>query len=141
MRTFRFPTLSIIVCAALALFLLGSSGFGHRSAPKPPVRHKIARHVTWHHTRVIVTEYVVRQSQGCTVYTGHTATGTRTYHGTIAVDPSVFPFGTRFLIPHYGYGVARDTGGAVIGHHIDAAVYSCREALNWGAPSEVVSYR
>ncbi len=44
---------------------------------------------------------------------------------SIAVDPKVIPLGSRVYIPAYardGYGgwfVAQDTGGAIIGHHID----------------------
>jgi len=50
----------------------------------------------------------------------------------VAVDPTVFPFGTRFYIPGYGYGIARDTGGAVIGNHIDIVEPDCVTAVNWG---------
>jgi uncharacterized protein YabE (DUF348 family) len=50
---------------------------------------------------------------------GTTATGTTVQKGTVAVDPSVIPLGTRMYIPGYGYGVAEDTGGAIIGNIID----------------------
>ena len=46
----------------------------------------------------------------CEGYVGTTATGTRARVGAIAVDPSVFPYGTRFYIVtqdgEYIYGVA-----------------------------------
>lgn len=38
--------------------------------------------------------------------------------GIVAVDPSVFPYGTRFYIPGYGYAIAEDTG-AFTGYHLD----------------------
>lgn len=50
---------------------------------------------------------------------GITATGVRVSYGVIAVDPNVIPLGTKLYVPGYGYGVAADTGGAVVGHVID----------------------
>ncbi|HXF50840.1 MAG TPA: 3D domain-containing protein, partial [Dehalococcoidia bacterium] len=50
---------------------------------------------------------------------GITATGVRVTYGVIAVDPNVIPLGTKMYVPGYGYGVAADTGGAVVGHVID----------------------
>ena len=47
------------------------------------------------------------------------------YDQSIAVDPGVIPLGSRVYVPAYrhdGYGgwfIARDTGGAITGHHID----------------------
>ena len=66
---------------------------------------------------------------GCT---GITYTGTKAARGTIAVDPSVIPFGTKLYIPGYGYGVAADTGGAIKGNKIDLCYETRAEALNWG---------
>jgi 3D (Asp-Asp-Asp) domain-containing protein len=47
-----------------------------------------------------------------------------TYYRSVAVDPHLIPRGSRILIPAYrningGWFVARDTGGAIIGRHID----------------------
>lgn len=105
----------------------------HFHFPKPVIH--------WHTARVAVTEYVVRPDYGCETYTSLTASGSKAQRGTIAVDTSVFPFGTRFIIPGYGAGVARDTGGAVSGEHLDAAVYSCHEALNWGVKYLTIRWR
>jgi hypothetical protein len=47
------------------------------------------------------------------------------YYQSLAVDPKVIPLGSRVYIPAYrgdGYGgwfVAQDTGGAIIGRHVD----------------------
>jgi 3D (Asp-Asp-Asp) domain-containing protein len=43
---------------------------------------------------------------------------------TVAVDPRLIPLGSRLYLPSYrhingGWFVAQDTGGAIIGHHID----------------------
>ena len=80
-------------------------------APKTESGHKI---------RVLKTAYCLR---------GHTVTGTRVHHGTIAVDPRYIRLGTRMYIPGYGKGRAEDTGGAIKGAHIDVWMPSCPEAF------------
>jgi hypothetical protein len=49
-----------------------------------------------------------------------------TYYGSLAVDPSVIPLGSRVYIPYYkrlglgtGWFRAQDTGGAIGGRHVD----------------------
>lgn len=50
----------------------------------------------------------------------HTATGTVPQEGrTIAVDPSVIPYGTKVAIDGMGVYTAEDCGGAIKGNHID----------------------
>ena len=61
---------------------------------------------------------------------GVTATGTTVRKGAVAVDPRVIPLGTRMYIPGYGYGVAEDTGGAVIGNIIDLG-YGPNDVKDW----------
>lgn len=61
-----------------------------------------------------------------------TADGSIPRRGIVAVDPSVIPLGTRMYIPGYGYGVARDTGGAVKGNIIDVYMNSESECRQWG---------
>lgn len=63
---------------------------------------------------------------------GRTSTGTRTTHGTIAVDPRVIPYGTRMYIPGYGWGTAQDCGGAVQGHVIDLWMPTTSQCYQWG---------
>jgi len=70
--------------------------------------------------RVLVTAYCLR---------GRTATGSYVKDGTVAVDPNVIRLGSRLFIPHYGYGYALDTGGAVKGRHVDEWRASCADAL------------
>ena len=72
------------------------------------------------------------QATGYTHTGNKTATGTYPSRGTIAVDPSVIPLGTKLYIPGYGYGVAEDTGGAVQGHIIDLFFETRSEAIQWG---------
>ena len=61
-----------------------------------------------------------------------TASGLPLGWGTVAVDTSVFPFGTRMYIPGYGNGVAADTGSAIIGRIIDIWFPTCGQAQAWG---------
>ena len=101
------------------------------------------RTIHWHEAVVTVTAYVVNRAEvgKCDVYWQHrTATGTKPQVGTAAVDPRIFPFGTRFIVPGYGYAVARDTGGAVDGRHIDLVTPTCREAFRWGTRRETVKF-
>ena len=63
---------------------------------------------------------------------GLTASGRVAAKGTIAADPSVFPFGTKMTIPGYGTGIVQDVGGSVKGTHIDIWFPSHKEAVAWG---------
>ena len=63
---------------------------------------------------------------------GSTATGVPTGWGTVAVDPSVIPLGSRLTIPGYGEGVAADTGSAVRGAVVDLWFPTPQQALDWG---------
>jgi 3D (Asp-Asp-Asp) domain-containing protein len=77
---------------------------------------------------VVWTTYYTEASAGGTI----TRTGTGVYKGIIATDPSVIPLGTRMYVPGYGYGIAADTGGGVIGAHIDLA-YGNNDVYDWGS--------
>jgi 3D (Asp-Asp-Asp) domain-containing protein len=72
---------------------------------------------------------------------GTTATGLPVGWGTVAVDPSVIPLGTRLAIPGYGDGIAADTGSAVTGSTIDLWFPSEQQALAWGRRVIVVTLR
>lgn len=63
---------------------------------------------------------------------GRTARGTTAKKGTVAADPTVFPFGTRLAIPGYGTGVVEDVGGAIKGRHVDVWFPTHEEACRWG---------
>ena len=70
-----------------------------------------------------------------TAYAGDTitSTGTNPKWGTIAVDPSVIPYGTKVYIPKFNMTfTAEDCGGAIKGNKIDIFMGSEKEAYNWG---------
>lgn len=71
--------------------------------------------------------------------TGRTASGTSTCHGTVAVDPSVIPLGTKLYIPGYGWGRALDTGGAIRGNKIDVWFPSSGQCYNWGVRTVTIT--
>jgi 3D (Asp-Asp-Asp) domain-containing protein len=100
----------------------------HHHAPPRKVHHyHKVKH--WQERFLLVTAYA---KHCCQCAFKSTATGTVPMAGTAAVDPSVFRFGTEFLVPGYGWAKARDTGGAIIGNHIDVVEKDCVTALNWG---------
>lgn len=74
----------------------------------------------------------------CDVETGITATGAPVVEGeTIAVDPSVIPYGTQVIIGGHVF-TAEDCGGAIKQNHIDIYVHSHEEALALGRTSAEV---
>ena len=52
--------------------------------------------------------------------------------GTIAVDPTLIPMGTKLYVEGYGYGVAEDIGGSIKGNRIDIFLDTYNEAIKWG---------
>ena len=64
---------------------------------------------------------------------GVTASGKVAAKGTIAADPSVYPFGTKMEIPGYGPGVVQDIGGSIKGAHIDLWFPTHEDAVAWGS--------
>lgn len=69
---------------------------------------------------------------------GYTASGHRLERGMVSVDPDVIPLGTKLYVEGYGYAVAEDTGGAIVGNRIDLAMDSTSEALDFGRRDVVV---
>ena len=78
--------------------------------------------------RVEATAYS-RHEDGMSNYT---ARGSFCRRGVIAVDPNFIPLGTRVYIPGYGYAVADDVGGAIVGNIIDIAFDSVEECYEFG---------
>ena len=74
----------------------------------------------------------------CNKADGITATGSRVAEGrTIAVDPSVIPYGTKVIIGGHVF-TAEDCGGAIKQNHIDIYVNSHEEAQALGVANASV---
>ena len=82
-------------------------------------------------SRVIRVEATAYSSEQADL-SNYTALGTICRRGVIATDPYVIPLGTRVFIPGYGYAVAEDTGGAIVGHKIDVAFDTIAECYEFG---------
>ncbi len=90
-------------------------------APKP----------TYNEMTVTATAYCPCK-KCCGKTDGITATGTTATAGrTIAVDPSVIPYGTEVIINGNTY-IAEDCGGAVKGNDVDIFFNTHEEALQFG---------
>lgn len=62
-----------------------------------------------------------------------TSTGITPKEGrTIAVDPSIIPYGSILYIQGYGYFIAEDCGGAIKGNRIDIFTNSHEYAIEQG---------
>lgn len=78
--------------------------------------------------------YVVLTEDGRT----EIISGRPTAVGNIAVDTSVFPYGTRMYVQtvkgswHYGMATAADCGTAIKGNKIDLWFKTFSEACDWG---------
>jgi 3D (Asp-Asp-Asp) domain-containing protein len=74
---------------------------------------------------------------------GITRLGTLTHRGIVAADPRVFPLGTRIRVtgagPYSGTYVVTDTGGKVLGRHIDIFIPEFTAARRFGRKTVLVS--
>ncbi len=81
---------------------------------------------------------VTATAYSCEGYTGYTYSGTVARVGAIAVDPKVIPIGTKMYVVSddgqyvYGYCVAEDTGGNIIGNRIDLYFDTFAECWDFG---------
>ncbi len=69
---------------------------------------------------------------------GQTASQVMVRPGIVAVDSNVFPRGTKFYIPGYGWGIAEDVGGGINGNHLDLYFRWNRFAVKWGTKPKKV---
>lgn len=95
-------------------------------------------------TQTNTVEYLVTAYCGCVKCCGKndciTATGTQATEGrTIAIDPSVIPYGTSVYIDGVGTRFAEDCGGSINGNRIDLYFESHTDALNFGRQTKEVT--
>jgi 3D (Asp-Asp-Asp) domain-containing protein len=69
---------------------------------------------------------------------GITASGTKATEGVTIACPRDLPFGTEVDIEGIGVRTCEDTGGAIIGRHIDLYVSDVRRALDFGVQERKV---
>lgn len=75
-------------------------------------------------------------------YGRKTSTGVTATEGrTIAVDPTVIPYGTKVHIKGMGDFVAEDCGGDVKGKHIDIYFESHQDTIKFGVRFKTVAWR
>ena len=93
---------------------------------------------------VTVTYYCTeKRAHICGTGTGLTASGVPVQAGiSCAVDPKLIPLGATVLVDYgdgeLAYLIAQDTGGAIKGKHIDVAVGSHADALQFGKRTATV---
>ena len=64
---------------------------------------------------------------------GYTAMGTKAKYGTLAVDPSVIPYGTKVYIKELDkVFTAEDCGGGIKGNKVDIYMNTQADCRNWG---------
>ena len=75
----------------------------------------------WRKVRMLATSYSAAtsgKSKDHPAY-GITKSGLLAGYGIVAIDPGVVELLTEVYVPGYGQAIAGDTGGAIIGKHID----------------------
>lgn len=122
----------IVVCTFVAGFNCGINSLDEGKPPAVEVE-------TPKSLEVIATAYCPCV-KCCGKDDGITATGTKATAGrTIAVDPSIFPYGTEITINGHTY-IAEDCGGAVKGNRVDIFFNTHQEARNFGVQAVTAYY-
>ncbi len=100
-------------------------------------------YLTFGKKETFVTTAYSHFDAGCDMIT---ATGTTVRIGTVAVDPTVIPYGTRMFIVSsdgrhiYGIATAEDCGGGVKGKHIDLYMPTVEQCMNYGIRNATVYF-
>jgi resuscitation-promoting factor RpfB len=107
-----------------------AEGVGTYAAIAHFARHGLEKmsYIASNALEMVATAYTA-QCGGCS---GYTASGYRAGRGIVAVDPSIIPLGSKLYIPGYGFAIAGDTGGAIVGHRIDLGFDSLSDARSFG---------
>lgn len=99
--------------------------------------------LTYTHTMQVVATAYTHTEPGCDMYT---STLQRVRIGTVAVDPTVIPYGTRmFIVTNdgfyiYGVGTAEDCGGAIINRRIDLYFPTQQEVDQFGVRNTTIYF-
>jgi uncharacterized protein YabE (DUF348 family) len=92
----------------------------------------------WRKVAVYITSYSPSDSGTPfdSPWFGYTFLGLKATRGIVAVDPNVIDLGSWLYVPGYGKGYAGDTGGMIIGRHIDLC-YDDYNYINWSQYGDV----
>lgn len=133
------PWVGVGVLIAVSAAVTGCARLRLASLGPPVVRTlettgycKCGKCCGWHRRLCLWPVYSSGPLRGKPKKVGVTASGTRARPGTIAADPSRYPFGTLMYVPGYGYGRVEDTGRDIRGDRIDLYFRTHQQALNWG---------
>jgi len=74
----------------------------------------------------------------CYDLAGFTRTGAMAGPQSAAVDPGVIPLGTQIYVQGIGVRTADDTGGAIVGDHVDIWEPTFGQCATWGAQQRAV---
>ncbi|MTW85026.1 LysM peptidoglycan-binding domain-containing protein [Virgibacillus dakarensis] len=106
-----------------------------KEVSKPDVEEKTEEPQTKAEGRTLSVEATAYTAY-CTGCSGISATGVNLRENPnakiIAVDPDVIPLGSKVYVEGYGYAVAADTGGEIIGNTIDVHLPTKEQAYSWG---------
>ncbi len=112
----------------------GPGGYLELATSVPPPARTNAVRVSLAPTGTPLGSFVVT----CYDLQGTTASGAPVSLETVAVDPSVVPLGAVINISGVGTRVAQDTGGAIIGNHLDIWEPTYQQCMDWGVRTESV---
>lgn len=70
---------------------------------------------------------------------GQPTTRNASGYSTIAVDPKVIPWNSKVYVQGYGYAIACDIGGDIIGNRIDVYFPTNAECASWGRRTVTVT--
>ncbi len=91
--------------------------------------------LTYSHSEQFVATAYTHTDEGCNLIT---STGTTVRIGTVAVDPTVIPYGTKmFIVTNdgkyiYGESVAEDCGGAIKENRLDLYFGTTEDCMKFG---------
>ena len=104
----------------------------NRTGSKTRILPKLYHNLTWNDNKGISGKKVLTCKAYAYVQGGYGASGKPAVPGTVAVDRSIIPLGTKLYVEGYGFAVANDTGGNIIGNTIDVVMNSESMCRQWG---------